>query len=156
MKGQIIAIALLLLSIISQGQDYSLPIDQSFQGTWKGDKECEFASGSLTITAKNPIAIEVNSNQIYILANVITAPNNKDILLVYFDKTDDLGAGGVRRAWKSYSKDKPIAELHKKSNGEIKLVWNGFYNVSTKKYEWTNEADWNTYEDFKGILYKCN
>ena len=152
---KILFIAFTLFTSICSGQasKYSQPIDKAIQGNWKGDKNCEISAGVFTIGANNPIEIEVNSNQVYISATIVKKEGGG--YLVYFNKTEDLGRGGMNLKWEDYSKDTPIAELVLNGNN-LKVVWKGFYNNKSKQYEWLKDTDWNAFEDFDGYFYRCN
>lgn len=141
---------LISLQVFSQTNSQSL--ETKLQGNWKGDKACEMSTGSFIIGENNPITVEVNSNQIYILANVTKSTENKYI--VYLKEPDDLGRGGMQRPWIDYSKDKPIAELIVSDN-KMKVIWKGFYNTKSKAYEWIEETDWFSNEEHDGYFYKC-
>lgn len=132
--------------------DFTKKIESDLIGVWKGDKNCEVAAGYFNIGKHNPISIEINSNQIYILANLSKVSDGK--YQVYFKETEELGRGGMARPWSEYSTDKPIAEIVTNKD-KIKLRWFGFYNMKSNEYEWTREADWLTSGIFDGNLYFC-
>lgn len=135
-----------------QAPDFSRKLDKDIIGLWKGYIDCEMASGSFDIGKKNPIHIEVNSNQIYIAANV--AKQDGGVYKVYLKEPEDLGSGGSLRPWSDYSTNKPIAELLHDGN-KLAFRWFGFYNKVTHSYEWVNEPDWFSTGNFDGNLYLC-
>ena len=81
---------------------------------------------------------EVNSNQIYILANI--KKNKKDIEEFYLIKPLDLGRGGLNLNWDNFSLKKKIMSIEYKNN-KINAIWNGFYDKNQKKYVWKYNSD---------------
>lgn len=102
-------------------------------GNWAYDKESSYAS----IKIKNDEGIfVVMSNQIYINVKIVIDDLDENIYNIFYDKTSDLGVGGMRMNWDDYSKDKPIATIKKIiKNHNIEFFWIGFYNRKTKVLE---------------------
>ncbi|WP_336243262.1 hypothetical protein [Enterobacter cloacae] len=80
----------------------------------------------------------INDNQIVIS---IHAKENPDgVIHFFYDKTLDLGAGGMNLDWDNVSLQSDVAEM--KINGDAGVFkWNGFFNDRSKKYFWVNEPD---------------
>jgi hypothetical protein len=117
-----------------------MPILSFFWGKWQ--RECGTA-GYIQINKTNPVEIEVNSNQINIEATAIVNPSDSTEMDLYFKNISDLGVGGTSLHWDKFSKYKPIAKLKfslsQKDN--LGLIWYGFFNKNTGKYDWSIEAD---------------
>jgi hypothetical protein len=105
----------------------------NLDGNWAYDKESSYAS----IKIENDKGIfVVMSNQIYINIRIVVDDLDKNFYNVFYDNTNDLGAGGIRMSWDDYSKDKPIATIKKiVNNYNIEFLWIGFYNKKTKVVE---------------------
>jgi hypothetical protein len=129
-------------------------IPTKFVGTWRA--KCERA-GSFQINANGNVSIEVNSNQIYINAVARVKSGDPTTIEIFYKNTSDLGAGGAKLKWNSFSKTRPIATIQAlpAQKKRLFLFWNGFFNTKTKKYEWAKQPDWFEVEGFNSTLYKC-
>ena len=74
---------------------------------------------------------------------------------MYFEKTTDLGRGGLSLPWKDYSKTAPIGALQFLDKNTVRLNWLGFFNEQTGQREWVDKADWSSSE-FDGAFKKCD
>lgn len=119
---------------------------------WRGG--CNMASGHIVLHPNTLNAtIEVNSNQIVINAVIDTALlSTKNQLILTLKEPEGLGSGGMMLDWQHFSHNRPIAALTFTSTKEVKLEWYGFYNDSTKQYEWVKEPDLLSYP----MLKKCD
>lgn len=87
---------------------------------------------------KDRVIIEVNSNQIYILAHGDFSERSSTLFL---SRPEDLGMGGMRLSWDRYSRREPIAQLRLLSEGKAFVEWLGFYSEVSKIKEWVEEPD---------------
>ena|GEM_PF-2849856 len=90
----------------------------------------------------------VEGNQIYVKVKYKLDIKKKELYL-YLIMPADLGRGGLRLPWDSYSRKKPIAtiDISKLKNNQIHLKWNGFYEKRTKQID-----DYG--KDYKGGYHK--
>ncbi|MCG6542029.1 hypothetical protein MCB86_18300 [Pseudomonas sp. KSR10] len=110
-------------------------IPSSFVGRWSPD--CE-RIGGFNMKEKDRVIIEVNSNQIYILAHGDFSERSSTLFL---SRPEDLGMGGMRLSWDRYSRREPIAQLRLLSEGKAFVEWLGFYSEVSKIKEWVEEPD---------------
>ncbi|MCF8715339.1 hypothetical protein JM658_10915 [Joostella atrarenae] len=111
--------------------------------------------GILKINNEN-IFIEVNSNQIYVDGEL--RKENDSIYHIYLNKPNDLGAGGARLNWGSFSKDSIIGVISYNNVSDIiNFNWLGFYNTETHHRDWTENSDFQLQsEKLKDIkLIRC-
>lgn len=122
-------------------------------GDWK--RTCEGIT-YLSVSNKGGELV-VNDNQINIktkLEPVSDSPGAYNIKLV---KAGDLGAGGARLEWGSFSTDSTIAQLRLIKPGKAIFSWFGFYNKKTGKRDWVDQSDLNVETGNNAIdLQKCN
>ncbi|MFB9057526.1 hypothetical protein ACFFU9_12320 [Mariniflexile ostreae] len=120
---------------------------------WK--VRCE-GLGKIQIKDKE-VFIEVNSNQIYIDATL--GKVNDSIYNIYLNKPNDLGAGGMRLDWGSFSKDSLIGKINYNIESDImNFNWLGFYNTETHQRDWVENSDFQLQsEQLKDIkLIRCD
>ena len=96
----------------------------------------------------------INDNQIVI--SIHAKENADNIINVFFDRTLDLGRGGMNFNWKSVSSTMKVAEM-KVINRTGFFTWNGFFDNRKKKYFWVKNPDFvKTYAENGVItLHKC-
>lgn len=141
---------ILLVIAITSCDNKHVPYN-NLLGIWRGD--CNISSGHIVLhpNTRN-VTIEVNSNQIVINAVIDTALlSSKNQIILTLKEPEDLGRGGMMLDWQHFSHNRPIAALSFTNTNEAKLEWYGFYNDSTKQYEWVEEPDLLSYP----VLKKC-
>jgi hypothetical protein len=105
----------------------------------------------LKIISMNESFLEVNKNQIYIKTK---AEKNKDSINLVLVDPEDLGPGGMRLKWNSFSRKLPIAVVKNISDRTIHFEWIGFYDESSSSRTWTNEPGFFTLGD--NTFQKCS
>ena len=111
----------------------------NLDGNWAYNEESSYASLKIE---KNQGLFVVMSNQIYINVKINNNNLNKNSYNVFFDTTNDLGAGGMNMNWNNFSKDKPIAVIKELIDNKIEFNWIGFYNNKSKLIEF-KECEFN-------------
>lgn len=115
--------------------------NNNFSGIWQ--RECQGEAGHINILKNIDTAIiEVNSNQIIVLASVeVKRGGNSVSLLFRLIDPYELGPGGMNLEWSAYSRDSTIAKMKLIDNSSAKIVWLGFYNTDKNKREWVDGFD---------------
>lgn len=117
----------------------SYKTSQSISGYWS--KDYNEGAGYIEINSTNDTAfIEVNSNQIYIKAKLMQKnENGSDVLLFTLIQPGDLGIGGARLAWNSFSRDSIIAKMQILNANQGKFTWLGFYDGHKRVWEYDSD-----------------
>jgi len=121
---KIITACLFLLSLTANAQSHF--------GTW--GTTCDDDGFSIQLS-KNATPFIVNENQIIISIHSKEVSANQ--VAVYFDKTLDLGTGGMSLAWENFSTTKSVAEMTIKDGSGL-FRWHGFFDKSKKKHVWAD------------------
>jgi len=102
-----------------------------------------------------PSALVINDNQIVIATTATQISDNE--IDVFFNKTLDLGKGGMNFKWDEVNKSKKIAKITF-SGGEGVLKWEGFFNKKTNSYFWVSDPDFVQSYAEAGVIKmkKCN
>lgn len=107
----------------------------SHPGVWK--TTCDDDGFSLPLDKKSQ-SLVVNENQIVISVHAKNVSSNK--VDIYYDKTLDLGTGGMTLDWENFSETVKLAEIVIKGN-EGKMRWYGFFDKSKNKRVWVEQPD---------------
>lgn len=111
----------------------------------------------LSVTTKGGELV-VNDNQIVIKIRTESVPASPGAYNIKLFKPSDLGAGGMRLDWDSFSTDSTIAQLRLTNKpGKAIFSWFGFFNKKTVKRDWVDQSDLNLETDNNAIdVQKCN
>jgi hypothetical protein len=123
-----LVLTILILTITSYASKYEKVLSTS----------CEYSNFSVMYKSDDKAIIEVNSNQIYVLAKIKkTNQNTEEFMLL---KPEDLGRGGIMLNWNDFSKTKSILTI--KTNNHKKIAfWHGFFDNNQSIYVWKKDTD---------------
>ncbi|WP_058972557.1 hypothetical protein [Type-D symbiont of Plautia stali] len=122
-------------------------------GVWSNDCNSFDAFEIKVDSSQSPLVI--NDNQIVIL--VQSKMVEEDKADIFFSKTLDLGAGGMRLNWNNVSTARKIADINFNERKGF-LTWYGFYDEKIDKYFWIKDPDFMRSLSVSGKipLNKCN
>ena len=96
----------------------------------------------------------VAHNQIYIYTSFKKETAEK-VYSMYYDSIADLGRGGLRLNWDSFSLDIPIARIQLVNDSTAYIKWIGFYDKSKREYVF-KESDFNSCNHVDSVLLRKN
>jgi hypothetical protein len=102
---------------------------------------------------KKETPLIVNDNQIVISIHAVEENNTVEF---FYNKTLDLGRGGMNFDWNNVSSTTKIAEMKVVDQTGF-FRWKGFFDMRKKKYFWISEPDFVQFYAKDGVieLHKC-
>ncbi|USD39975.1 hypothetical protein J4N42_07755 [Vibrio sp. SCSIO 43135] len=88
---------------------------------------------SITFQANGTARVEVNSNQIYVIAKEVKAENYSEF---FYQSVDTVGRAGAYLNWNGFSTKHPMFTLERVNERDFVIHWKGFWDRETVKYTW--------------------
>lgn len=125
--------------------------ETGMSGYWS--VKCGVFGGSIEINSADDAKININNNNLYILAKLNQGPNGK--MELYYQSVVESENNIID--WANISISKPIAVVSLQDS-VLSISWNGFYDIKKKQYVWKNEPDFVVaIENRQNIkMKKCN
>lgn len=125
--------------------------ETGMSGYWS--VKCGGFGGSIEINSADDAKININNNNLYILARLNQSPNGKTEL--YYQSVIESENNIID--WANISTSKPIAVVSLRDS-VLNISWSGFYDIKKKQYVWKNEPDFVVaIENRQNIkMKKCN